>query len=67
MFIFVGPTKINVFSSVADKNPFIFINFIPSAYFHRLTDEYMHFRQLLGYFRRFLADKIKLFSCSECP
>jgi hypothetical protein len=38
------PTKRNVFSSVADENAFIFVNFIPSAYFRRPADEYMYFR-----------------------
>jgi hypothetical protein len=40
--------KINAFSSVADENPFIFIDFILSPYFRRPTDEYMYFRQLFG-------------------
>jgi hypothetical protein len=56
--------KSHVFSSVADENAFIFVNFIPSAYFHRPTDEYIYFRRLSGYFQRFLVDEIKLFSCS---
>jgi hypothetical protein len=59
------PTKIIVFSSVANENPFIFVDFIPSAYFHGPTDEYMYFQQFLGYFRRFMADEINLFSCSD--
>ncbi|PUZ36615.1 hypothetical protein GQ55_9G052300 [Panicum hallii var. hallii] len=43
---------------------FIFVDFIPSAYFHRSADENRYFQQLSGYFRRFLADKIALFCCS---
>jgi hypothetical protein len=44
---------------------FIFINFITSTYFRRPTDEYIYFRRLSGYFRRFLADENKLFSYSD--
>jgi hypothetical protein len=58
------PTKRYIFSSVADENAFIFIDFILSAYFRRPTDEYIYFRRLFGYFLWFLADEIKLFSCS---
>jgi hypothetical protein len=43
-------TKINVFSSVADENTFIFIDFILSVYFHRPTDEYIYIRRFSGYF-----------------
>jgi hypothetical protein len=57
------PTKRNVFSSVADENAFIFIDFIPLAYFYRPTNEYIYFRWFSSYFRRFLADEIKLFFC----
>jgi hypothetical protein len=53
--------KIIVFSLVANENPFIFGDFILSP-----TDKYMYFRRLLVYFRRFMADEIKLFSCSDC-
>jgi hypothetical protein len=42
------PTKIDVFSSVADENAFIFVDFILSAYFRRATDEYIYFRWLFG-------------------
>jgi hypothetical protein len=58
------PTKIVLFSSVADENAFIFVDFIPSAYFRRPTDENTYFRRFLGYFRWFVADEITLFSCS---
>jgi hypothetical protein len=58
--------NVNIFSSavLADENSFIFVYFIPSAQFHRPTDENSYFRQLSSYFRRFLADEITLFSCS---
>jgi hypothetical protein len=58
------PTNIDVFSSVADENIFIFIDFIPWVYFCRSTDENTYFWRLSGYFRRFIADEITLFSSS---
>jgi hypothetical protein len=54
-----------VFSSVADENTFIFVEFILSAYFRRPADENIYFRQFSGYFRRFLDDEIKLSYCSD--
>jgi hypothetical protein len=51
------PTKIPLFSSAADENNPIFVDFIPSAYFRRGTDEN-------SYFRRLLVDKNSLFSCN---
>jgi hypothetical protein len=59
------PMKIVLFSLVADENAFIFVDFIPSAYFRRSADKNSYFRRLLGYFQRFLADEITLFSCSD--
>jgi hypothetical protein len=38
-------------ASLADENAFIFVDFIPSAYFRRPTDENTYFRWFLGYFR----------------
>jgi hypothetical protein len=58
------PTKIVLFSSVANENAFIFVNFILSAYFRQPTDKNTYFWWFLGYFRRFVADEITLFSCS---
>jgi hypothetical protein len=45
-------TKIHLFSSGADEKEPIFVEFISSAYFHRLADENSYFRGQLAYFRR---------------
>jgi hypothetical protein len=58
------PTKIILFSSVADENSPIFVEFISSAYFRREADENDYFRRHWAYFRRLLADKNELISCS---
>jgi hypothetical protein len=60
----LGPTKIALFSSVADEKDPIFVEFISSAYFRREADENGYFRRHWAYFRRLLADENVLFSCS---